>query len=41
MIEFSHQMNDFYIDEAKKVVNRLDRAKKLRVEWNKKKDIWI
>ena len=39
-IDFSDKLNDFYINEAKKIVGRLDKANKLKNEWKIKKDIW-
>ena len=41
MIDFSDRLNDFYINEAKKIVGRLDKASKLKKEWKVKKDIWL
>ena len=40
ILEFCDKMNDFYINEAKKTVTRLDRANKLKKEWKPKKDVW-
>jgi hypothetical protein len=41
MIEFSDRLNDFYINEAKKIVGRLDKSNRLKSGWKLKRDIWI
>lgn len=41
MLEFTDRLNEFYMNEAKKTVNRMKKNNKIRIDWKAKKDIWI